>query len=365
MDITWGILSTLLGVGLIVLTLVDVFTTVLSPGSGHGPVRRPLARGLRTTFRLSRHLRLGRRHRVLTYLGPSEVTLTLVAWFALPLVGWAAIYRPALGAGVVAAQGATDQSWGTALYFSGYNLTTLGLGDLVATDPVFRVLVVLEAATGFMTITLAISYFISIYGTLTRRNTFAMALHDRSGGTGDGARVVQALWTEGPNAAAAHLTSMAEDLRVLAQTHHAYPVLRAFHYRRDYEALPWILLTCWETATLLRTTVAAGPERPELSSSAVAEMVAAAGRVTAPLDARPWSDTGPDREPAWHVHHAELVARLNGVPVRPDAAERYVEARRAWDPALAALAHELLYDWSDTLPPEPGFRTSGGSPSRG
>src|SRR5690348_5168116 len=159
MDTTWEILSTLLGLGLVALTLVDVFFTVLSPGSGHGPIRRPLARWLRSTFHLARHLPPERRRRVLASLGPCEVILTLVSWFALLLIGWAAIYRPALGAGVTAAQGATDTSWGTALYFSGYDLTTLGLGDLVATTPAYRALVVLEAATGFMTFTLAISYF--------------------------------------------------------------------------------------------------------------------------------------------------------------------------------------------------------------
>ena len=105
--------------------------------------------------------------------------------------------------------------------------------------------------------------------------------------------------------------------------------------------------------------------RPELFGTAVTELEAAAARVTAPLDAQPWSDPGPEPERAWRVHHAELVATMGDVPVRPDAADRYVVARREWDPALAALAHELLYDWPDVLQPEPGLRTSGGSPSRG
>lgn len=367
MDTTWEILSTLLGLGLVALTLVDVFFTVLSPGSGHGPIRRPLARWLRSTFHLARHLPPERRRRVLASLGPCEVILTLVSWFALLLIGWAAIYRPALGAGVTAAQGATDTSWGTALYFSGYDLTTLGLGDLVATTPAYRALVVLEAATGFMTFTLAISYFVSIYGTLTGRNTFAMALHDRSGGTGRGSSVVRALWQEGPVMATAHLTSMADDLRMLALTHESYPVLRAFHYRRDSYALPRILLTCWETVTLLRTTVEPQPDRPELTGSAVDEMAEAALRVTAELDSGRGDSAHPQRERAWRAHHARLVAELSdsGVPVRSHGIEDYLATRRTWDPALAALGNQLLYDWPESSDPEPGLMTSGGSPNRG
>lgn len=378
MEATPGtVVSVAVGAALVALALVDVFYTVLFPGSGHGPVRRPLARAARFTFRQSRHLPEGARRRVLRYAGPAEVTATLLSWFVLLLVGWAAVYHPALGGPVSAAQGPTDATWGTALYFSGYDLTTLGLGDLVATTPTYRVLVVAEAATGFMAFTLAISYFVSVYGTLTGRNSFAMALHDRSGGTGRGSAVVRALWSEGPVAAALHLTAMAADLRELVQTHSSYPVLRSFHYQREYDALPRMLLTCWETATLLRTSVdLRDGSRPELTGSALSELEAAARTMTLRLvgddPADPGSpgasgrsgsadpcdpiDPGPERLDRWRTHHAELLTELAaaGVPVRPGATDDYVSARARWDVGLGRLAEELMYDWPDELRPAPG-----------
>ncbi len=348
------------GVALVALTLADVFYTVLFPGSGHGPLRRPLTRLLRWCFRQTRHLPPASRRRALRYAGPVEVTATLVSWFLLLLVGWSAVYLPALGGAVVAADGPTDHSWGTALYFSGYNLTTLGLGDLVATSPGYRLLVVAEAATGFMTFTLAISYFVSVYGTLTGRNTFARALHDRSGGTGDGSVVVQALWAEGPVAAALHLAAMAADLRTLVQTHTSYPVLRSFHYQREYDALPRMLLTCWETATLLRTSVApSGAGRPELTGSSLAELEAAATALTQQLvGAAPADAPGP--APAlldkWRRHHGQRLSELTaaGLPVRLDSADDYLSARARWDADLTRLADTLLYTWPDSLRPAPG-----------
>jgi hypothetical protein len=352
------------GAALVALALADVFYTVLFPGSGHGPVRRPLARALRRLFRQTRHLPDRARRRVLAYAGPAEVTATLVSWFVLLLVGWAAVYRPALGGSVTAAQGPTVDSWGTALYFSGYDLTTLGLGDLVATTPSYRVLVVVEAATGFMAFTLAISYFVSVYGTLTGRNSFAMALHDRSGGTGRGSAVVRALWAEGPVAAALHLTAMAADLRELVQTHSSYPVLRSFHYQREYDALPRMLLTCWETATLLRTSVdLRDGSRPELTGSALAELEAAATTMTLRLvgvgagsgtAGAPTVDPG--RLDRWRQHHTGLVTELAaaGVPVRCGSGDDYLTARARWDVALGRLADALLYDWPDGLGPAPG-----------
>ena len=356
MRTTWAATSVVIGVALVLLTLLDVFFTVLSPGSGRGPVRRPLARAVQAAFGLSRHLGSERRRRVLTYLGPVEVTATLVGWFVLLVLGWAAIYHSTLGSGIVAAGGPTRASWGTALYFSGYDLTTLGLGDIVATTAAWRMLVVAEAATGFMTFTLAISYFVSVYGTLTARNAFAMALHDRSGGTGQGSQIVRALWEEGPVAAAMHLTDMAEGVRVLAQTHHSYPVLRSFHYNRDYYALPRILLTCWETVALLETTVESSDVgRPELTASAVAEMRAAATRVTAQLH-RGRPQPRPEEIRAWRAHHAEMVEDLRraGVRLRADSASEYLASRGEWDASLAALSARLLYEWPDHVRLAPG-----------
>jgi hypothetical protein len=340
------------------VTLIDVFCTVLFPASGHGPLREPLAKGLARAFRLTRHLgSADRRRRVLSYAGPVQVAMTLLVWFILLLVGWAAVYRPALGSAVVAASGATHETWGTALYFSGYALTTLGTGDVVATTPVYRLLAVSEAATGFATLTLVISYFNSVYTTLTTRNAFAMALHHRSGGTGRGDRVVVALWQEGEAMAAMHLSGMAAELRGIAQTHRAYPVLRSFHYRQDYDALPRILLTCLETSTLLRTTLdhdaARAEGRSSLAAVGAAEIDDAARAVRSQVV--PATERRPlmDQLDAWAEHHRAVVDSMaaGGVPVRTDegATAAYVAERAEWDPELAELADALLYDWPDEL----------------
>lgn len=344
------VVLTLLGAVVVAVTLADVFYTVLFPASGRGPIRRPLARGLDAAFGLAGSLPRTWRRRVLAYAGPVEVAATLVAWFVLLLVGWAAIYRPALGSGVTAATGPTDVSWGTALYYSGYTLTTLGLGDVVAVTPAYRLLTVVEAATGFMTFTLVISYFVTVYSTLTGRNSFALALHQRSGGTGRGLDLVAALWREGSVGAAAHLAEIAGELRRLIQTHGSYPVLRSFHYRHEYDALPRMLQTCWETATLLRTTVELPPDRPELGGTSVAEIEDSLDRLCTPA-----ADGCGDRPERWAREHTALVRELEerGVPVRRDGAATYLDARAAWDPALAALARRMHHEW-----PSGGDRSS-------
>ncbi|MEZ0580552.1 potassium channel family protein [Nocardioides sp. MH1] len=345
-----GVLVALAGALLVGVATADVFYTVLFPASGRGPVRRPLSRGIDAVFRQSR--RLPRRHRatVLAYTGPTQVAATLVAWFVLLLVGWAAVYWPALGDGVAAASGQTDDSWGTAMYFSGYTLTTLGLGDVVAVTPLYRALTVAEAASGFVTFTLVISYFVSVYTTLPTRNAFALSLHQLSGETGRGVEVVGALWREGPMAAAVHLTELAAGLRRLVQTHASYPVLQSFHYRNDYDALPRILQTCWESVALLKTTVEVPPTRPELAGITLHEVENSVfAMCTRVVRARKDAAIGavPDRVAA--QRHAEVLAQLKafGVPTRDaaNATEDYLTASAEWDPLVAGLAEHLLYPW--------------------
>lgn len=360
-----GIILTSLGAVVVAVALADVFYTVLFPASGHGPLREPLAKAVRRLFRLTRHLaNLQRRRRVLAYAGPVQITVTLLVWFGLLWVGWAAVYRPALGSSVVAASGPTHVAWSTALYYSGYALTTLGTGDVVATTAAYRLLTVAEAATGFATITLVISYFNSVYTTLTARNAFALALHHRSGGTGLGGRVVAALWHEGDAGAAFHLAEMAGSLRSITQTHRAYPVLRSFHYQHDYAALPIILLTCLETSTLLRTSLdletAAPHHRSPLSGTSATEIHDAATALTSQLLSAPRRrPPSADQERAWAAHHRRTVRDLSAdrVPVRTDeaATTAYVAMRAEWDLQLAELAEALLYDWPERLAPSFAF----------
>jgi hypothetical protein len=134
-------LLTLCGALLVVLTGVDVFFTVLFPASGHGPIRKPLSRAVWRGFHLVAHrLSVERRRGLLAYSGPTMVAASIATWALLLLLGWALIYLPALGGGIASTSGSTDTSFATAMYVSGYSLTTLGTGDVAPQTAVFRLL---------------------------------------------------------------------------------------------------------------------------------------------------------------------------------------------------------------------------------
>lgn len=208
MTVALRIIGTLLIFGV----FQDIFFTVLFPASGHGIIRKPILRLIWWVFRLLGGLTHGsKRRNLLSYSGPTVIIITFLMWFLLLILGWAMIYKPALGISILAASGETDTSWATAIYYSGYAFTTLGTGDL---------------------------------------------LHCLSRSTGDAAELLSGL-IEGSDLSNVqqHLSTMANSLRQLYQSHRFYPVLRYFHYREPYYSLPRILLTTLDAVTLLRTTL--------------------------------------------------------------------------------------------------------------
>jgi hypothetical protein len=342
----------LVGALVVLAVAQDVFSTVLFPASGHGVIRKPLSRAVWRGFSaLAGRTHGERRRNLLAYAGPVQIVTTIGVWFLLLVVGWACIYQPALGSSITASQGPTDTGFATALYVSGYAVTTLGTGDVVAQTGAYRLLMVVEAACGFITFTMVISYFLSVYSQLPRRNAFAQALHDKSGGT-DGAAALIVGLADGENLGRLpqELSEMASFLRHTTQTHRSYPVLASFHYRHDYEALPQVLLACLDTATLLRATL--DPSRYTIGrASGSADDVLTAGRgllreLSPGKRAEPASS---EQQARWRQHYDDASRRIaaEGLALREhdDGLREYVELRATWDGPLSGLARAMLHEW--------------------
>lgn len=346
------VLLPLLGALVVLAVAQDVFSTVLFPASGHGVIRKPLSRTVWRAFAVLAGRRHGaQRRNLLAYAGPVQIVATIAVWFLLLLVGWACVYQPALGSSITASNGPTDTGFTTALYVSGYAVTTLGTGDVVAQTSAYRLLMVVEAASGFITFTMVISYFLSVYSQLPSRNAFAQGLHDLSGGTDDAALLVTGLADgEQLGRLSQELTGMASFLRQTTQTHRSYPVLRSFHYREAYYALPQVLLVTLDTATLLRAAL--DPDRyPEARPSGAADAVLTAGQALL-HELSPGgraADSSPEQEARWSERYDEACHRMaaEGLVLRghADGRREYVELRSGWDAPLRGLAQDMLHGW--------------------
>ena len=350
----------ILGVLLLFAVAQDVFQTVLFPASGRGVLRKPLESAVWRAFRRAALWTRGRTQRsVLAYCGPAQIAVLLAVWFLVLVVGWALIYQPALGSGINASSGRTDTGWATACYYSGFLITTLGTGDYVPTTPLWRILSIVDTASGFVTISMIITYFLNVYSNLTTRNAFALGVYHRTAQTDDAARFVANLVGDAdlPDARS-YVSDTASMLREVLQSHLSYPVLRYFHYRKTYYALPRMLLTLLDARSLVGSAIDQRRYAGIAASSALAELDQAADALLAELIPREPATaiTAEDRE-RWAKRFGNAVRVLRrssiGVDDSGEALRRYVEDRSTWEPRLRHLARVTLYRWpDDPTPPD-------------
>jgi hypothetical protein len=188
---------TLLGAGLILFALRDIFDTLFHP-SGKGMLSRALPRPL---WRVAR--RFGARYPVLQELcGPVTLLAIITSWTALLTVGWALVLWPHLPGGFLLAPGLSPSSHGgfvDALYLSLVTVTTLGYGDIAPANGWLRVLVPIEALVGFGLLTASLSWVVSLYPAFLRHRALAheVSLVRQAGSeTGIGIRQMDALAVE-------------------------------------------------------------------------------------------------------------------------------------------------------------------------
>lgn len=362
-----GWIPWLAGAALVLATLADVYMTVLHPGSS-GSLSGQLVKG---AWRLMRAIALRLPYgpdRLLPFAAPTLLVLTVLAWVCLLAVGFALLAWPALGSGIRASQGSTPTDFAAALYFSGYSLTTLGTGDLVPKTAPYRLLMVLEAGIGFSVLTLTLTYFLSVYSALIRRNTFALTLHHAAGGSADAAEMLVRLGPGGDfSSARQELASIATELLYLLQSHHSYMILRYFRFRQPYYALPRMALVAMDTASLIRTALEEEEHRTLVRSTSVAQLWGGGLQLLTELSRAflPGGAPGASDEPQpedlvrWRERYYRALGTLRVEGIRTVAnadagADRYVELRREWEPYVVAFTQYLAYEREQVAPTDSG-----------
>lgn len=161
------------GLALSLLTLRDVFQTVIVPGEGRSSleVARRLIRLLLPLWKLGR----GKRRGLSGSFAPSILVLSFIAWMAFLMFGngltaWAVRDRfdPPL------------ESYWEALYVTGSALVTVGLSE---ENPlgVARWIILGSGFCGFAVVTMAVTYLLQVQGNVTRRDTGIIKLATDAG----------------------------------------------------------------------------------------------------------------------------------------------------------------------------------------
>lgn len=170
MDIVWIVL----GVALIAVALRDIFDVLFHP-LGRGMVARTVVRAVAWMAR-----KLPRSGTIGLLAGPLSYVAVVTTWAALLALGWALVFLPQLPDGFnfdPALNPAEHAGFFDALYVSLVNLTSLGYGDIAPATPLLRMLGPVETMFGLGLLTASISWLISIYGAIARRDSLAHEVH--------------------------------------------------------------------------------------------------------------------------------------------------------------------------------------------
>jgi len=269
-----GWLAQVIGMGLVLLAIADIYMTVLYPRGDKGIVSLPLSRGLWQLFRLIARATPKNRNSILSYMGPTLMVVTIVVWILLYLIGFALIYWPALGSEIQMESGETPTDFLAAIYYSGFTFSTLGTGDITPQTNTYRLLMILQALLGFSTLTMTLTYLESVYSQLIQRNVFALNLHQRTARTADAAEMLARFGSSGSFDSSVHqnLTNMTKDLLNILESHHSYPALGYFRMTEVYYALAQMTWVVMDTVTLIRSALNEENYRSLVHSSSVTEL---------------------------------------------------------------------------------------------
>jgi Ion channel len=339
-----GVIEFLAAVAGLVLVLVsasDAVSTLVTTRrrrGRHWPTQVFYRRSWRAWVAMARRASPELREGLLAVYGPLSLLGLLVTWVVLLVAGWGAVWW-----GLRSALSGVD-SYLDAVYFAGVGFFTVGFGDILPTGGLVRLLVLVEAFMGLITMALVIGYLPTLYGAYSRREVQLLSLDDMSDEATTPIGFLEACYgSGGVEAVAAAFADWERWCDEVFDSHTAYPMLALFRSRQPGQNWLTALGVVLDAATITLAAVDApgsGPaarlwRRASRMLQSLQKMFAVRGRV-AELDGSPADET----------LFREAYQRLAqvGLPLRPyeQALGDFGRLRGAYLPGLVAATTLLL-----------------------
>lgn len=237
-------LTAVAGALLLALVAYDLFATTLTLTRG-GPLTAFLNRVARSVltpwvFR-SKLLR--------AKIGALLLVAVWITWLFVGWLGWFLIFSSDPAA-VVNAEDRTPASLVERMYFTGYTISTLGVGDFTPNTDFYRVLVGIAGGFGFGIFTLSITYLMPVVSAASRERGLARTIHSLGESPAD--IVASSFDGRGFGPLLTRLRPIESALSTLEPLHAAYPVLQYFLATSKIQALDLAAARLFAVAQLLR-----------------------------------------------------------------------------------------------------------------
>lgn len=332
-----NILYLCLGAFLFAITALDIIKTTLSSNGG-GKITNLVSRAVWRVF----FFVAGRKgkSKLLTYAGPAVLVVILLVW----VVGlWLGLFLLLLSDPDAVQKSSTlapADAW-EKLYYAGFTLSTLGVGDYVVTNDFWRIVTGVAAFSGLAFITTSITYFIPVLSAVGVQSKLSLYISSMG-------KTPQQVLTNSWNGQ--DLSSFFDNTSDLCQmlmqhtvNHQSYPVIHYFHNNKPEQAITTAIVLLAETHLLLaqRVSPQAGVDQLKISMLQKAldsylEMVKGSFLKNAsPKEVAPTPDV------------AELEGK--GIPLQNKPSQRHkVQERRR---LLTALLEMDGWTWQEVYQP--------------
>ena len=268
MDAISGLLG-FTGIVLVAIAMLDVLWTTLSM-TGGGPLSTGLARGLWRSVHGLRHWTGATSTRLLQLAGPGILLSSLLMWVVLLWAGWTLLFSAAPDA-VRALQTGASASLAGRVYFTGYTLFTLGIGNYVPAPGAWEIATAIASLNGLFLITLSITYLVAVLSAATRKHQLATVIATLGRTPHDIVR--RARKGEGAASFRTHLAQVVPMIEMHARNHLAYPVLHYFHSPDRRAAVSLRIAALDDALLLLKHGLASGASPDDASLSPAREAI--------------------------------------------------------------------------------------------
>src|SRR4051794_6163285 len=275
-----------LGAGLLVYALIDLLWTCFLEGGAPVTTRACswLAKGLLRcqTRRRSR--------RLIAKAGLVSTIATVLVWGLSIWAGGTLIFCASPGALVESATGRPADVV-ERIYFVGYTIFTLGLGDYKPVGHFYEMVTALAAGSGFILFGLALAYLVPVVSAATAKRQLGVCIWALGKDPGD---IIARTWNGADSAALnPHLVSLVPMLALLGESHLTYPVLHYFHSTKRSSSAAASVAALDEALTILECGLQQGCNLDVPSLGAAREAITEFLNTLAPALIYPAADSPP------------------------------------------------------------------------
>lgn len=235
----------IVGAALILFGAIDALWTTLWVDGNAGPfTRRHNSWMRRLILRLA-----GNDHRALSTTGPIVLVASVLVWAIVPWIGWVLLFSGDPES-LIRVHAGTPAGLVDRVYFTGYTMFTMGNGDFTPNGKFWELATSWAALNGLFMLTLAVTYLLAIIEAVVAKRSFASQVWALGHNAEE---FVLHCWNgDGFPAVELQIVSLTEQLQLVTEQHHAYPMLHFYHEANTKQSVSHNLAVFSEVLLLFR-----------------------------------------------------------------------------------------------------------------